>query len=119
MSGMVAVMMQAMPFRGHVAPLAEVARAFVAAGHDVRAYTGSAHADAFERAGAQVVPWRAAPDFDEHDLAATFPRLVGRKGPAQMLRRAANCLRSVSGCVRGEGPSDAHAMRRCAVSSRW
>lgn len=83
---MVAVMIQAMPFRGHVAPLAEVARAFTAAGHDVRAYTGSAHADAFEQAGAEVVPWRAAPDFDEQDLAATFPRLVGRKGPAQMLR---------------------------------
>ncbi|TYL50783.1 glycosyltransferase [Agromyces mariniharenae] len=83
---MVAVMIQAMPFHGHVAPLAEVARAFISAGHDVRAYTGSAHADAFQRVGAEVVRWRAAPDFDEHDVAATFPRLVGRKGPAQMLR---------------------------------
>lgn len=83
---MASVMIQAMPFRGHVAPLAEVARAFVAAGHDVRAYTGTRHRGAFERAGAAVVPWRAAPDFDEHDLAATFPRLVGRKGPAQLLR---------------------------------
>jgi hypothetical protein len=31
------------------------------------------------------VPWRAAHDFDEHDLTATFPMLRGRKGPRQML----------------------------------
>jgi UDP:flavonoid glycosyltransferase YjiC (YdhE family) len=110
MSGMVAVMMQAMPFRGHVAPLAEVARAFTAAGHDVRAYTGSAHSDAFERAGAEVVPWRAAPDFDEHDLAATFPRLAGRKGAAQMLRNVEDVfVRTATGQV--EDLLAAHAER--------
>lgn len=30
-------------------------------------------------------PWRAAPDFDEQNLPATFPRLVGKKGFSQLL----------------------------------
>ena len=74
-----------MPFHGHVAPMAAVARAFVEAGHGVRVYTGSAHAERFTAVGAQVLTWTSAPDFDEHDLAATFPVLRGRKGPRQML----------------------------------
>jgi hypothetical protein len=35
-SGMADVMIAVMPFRGHVAPTAAVARAFVEAGHAVR-----------------------------------------------------------------------------------
>ncbi|WP_418606098.1 hypothetical protein [Georgenia sp. SUBG003] len=31
------------------------------------------------------VPWQAAPDLDERDLAATFPRMRGRKGFGQVL----------------------------------
>jgi UDP:flavonoid glycosyltransferase YjiC (YdhE family) len=79
------VMIAVMPFAGHVAPLAAVATAFVDAGHAVRVYTGRAHAPRFEALGAEVLPWSRAPDFDEHDLAATFPTLRGRKGPRQML----------------------------------
>lgn len=79
------VMMAVMPFAGHVAPLAAVAAAFVDAGHDVRVHTGAAHAERFAAIGADVVPWTRAPDFDEHDLAATFPTLRGRKGPRQAL----------------------------------
>ncbi|WP_056732036.1 glycosyltransferase [Agromyces sp. Soil535] len=82
---MAEVMIAVMPFHGHVAPMAAVARAFLDAGHGVRVYTGSAHAPRFEALGARVVPWRAAPDFDELDLSATFPALRGRKGPRQML----------------------------------
>lgn len=78
-------MIAVMPFAGHVAPLAAVAAAFIEAGHDVRVYTGSAHAERFAAIGADVVPWTRAPDFDEHDLAATFPTLRGRKGPRQAL----------------------------------
>lgn len=78
-------MMAVMPFAGHVAPLAAVAEAFVDAGHDVRVYTGAAYAERFAAVGADVVPWTRAPDFDEHDLAATFPTLRGRKGPRQAL----------------------------------
>lgn len=79
------VMVAVMPFAGHVAPLAAVAAAFVDAGHDVRVYTGAAHEEPFAASGAEVVPWTRAPDFDEHDLAATFPTLRGRKGPRQAL----------------------------------
>ncbi len=82
---MAEVMIAVMPFHGHVAPMAAVARAFVEAGHGVRVYTGAAHADRFSAVGAQALTWRSAPDFDEHDLAATFPMLRGRKGPRQML----------------------------------
>ena len=82
---MVEVMIAVMPFHGHVAPLTAVAEAFLAAGHGVRVYTGSAHADRFAAVGARVVTWRSAPDFDEHDLPATFPALRGKKGPRQML----------------------------------
>lgn len=78
-------MIAVMPFVGHVAPIAAVARAFLDDGHAVRVYTGSAHAPVFAALGAEIVPWRVAPDFDEHDLEPTFPELKGRKGPRQML----------------------------------
>lgn len=82
---MAEVMIAVMPFHGHVAPMAAVTEAFIEAGHAVRVYTGSAYASRFASLGARVVSWRTAPDFDEHDLAATFPMLHGRKGPRQML----------------------------------
>ncbi|MBN9630248.1 MAG: glycosyltransferase [Actinobacteria bacterium] len=85
MSDMAEVMLAVMPFSGHVAPMRAIARAFVAAGHRVRVYTGSAHADAFRADGAEPVLWVQAPDFDENDLPATFPRLRGRKGARQMM----------------------------------
>jgi len=75
----------AMPFTGHVAPLCAVAEALAARGHDVRFYTGSAFQSKVEGAGAALVPWRTAPDFDENDLPATFPRLLGRKGFSQLM----------------------------------
>ena len=77
-------MVTVMPFTGHVAPLCAVAAQLVRRGHDVRVYTGSAFRGRVEAAGAVLVPWRAAPDFDENDVAATFPRLVGKKGLAQL-----------------------------------
>lgn len=78
-------MVTAMPFSGHVAPLAAIAAALVARGHEVRFYSGSAFRGAIERTGALFVPWRSAPDFDEQDLPASFPRLVGKKGFGQLL----------------------------------
>ena len=78
-------MVTAMPFTGHVTPLRAVAAALVSRGHDVRVYTGGAFRDRVESTGASLVPWRAAPDFDENDLSATFPRLVGKKGIRQLL----------------------------------
>ncbi|MGX5771561.1 glycosyltransferase [Microbacterium trichothecenolyticum] len=77
-------LMTAMPFTGHVLPLCAVAQALVARGHDVRFYTGGAFRARVEASGAVHVPWREAPDFDENDLRATFPRLEGRKGLRQV-----------------------------------
>ncbi|WP_341994957.1 hypothetical protein MRBLWH7_002511 [Microbacterium sp. LWH7-1.2] len=74
----------AMPFTGHVTPLRAVAQALVARGHDVRFYTGAAFRRGVEASGAVLVPWSEAPDFDENDLRATFPRLEGRKGLRQV-----------------------------------
>ncbi|WP_460773322.1 glycosyltransferase [Microbacterium sp. GXF7504] len=77
--------LSAMPFTGHVNPFRAVATALIARGHDVRVYSGAAFRDAVESTGARLVPWHRAPDFDENDLAATFPRLQGRKGIRQLL----------------------------------
>lgn len=78
-------LLTAMPFSGHVAPVAAVAAHLVARGHGVRMYTGGAFRASVERTGARFVPWRAAPDFDEQDLPASFPRLAGEKGFRQLL----------------------------------
>ena len=40
---------------------------------------------ASSRPARRFVPWRAAPDFDENDMSATFPRLLGKKGIRQLL----------------------------------
>ncbi|MFD4959347.1 glycosyltransferase [Microbacterium sp. NPDC058389] len=85
-------LLTAMPFTGHVAPLAAVARVLVNRGHDVRFYTGSRFRAKVEAAGARLIPWQQAPDFDENDLAATFPRLVGKKGMQQMLVNVVDCF---------------------------
>lgn len=83
-------MITAMPFTGHVMPLLAVALALTERGHDVRFYTGAAFRNRVEASGARFVPWRAAPDFDENDLPATFPRLVGKKGFSQLLINVAD-----------------------------
>lgn len=81
-----------MPFTGHVAPMAAVARHLVERGHDVRFYTGSRFRAKVEATGARLVPWHEAPDFDENDLPATFPRLVGKKGIRQLLINVVDCF---------------------------
>ncbi|THG33050.1 glycosyltransferase [Naasia lichenicola] len=78
-------MIVAMPFAGHIAPFLPVIDELVARGHEVELYSGSAFREAVERHGAMSAAWTEAPDFDENDLAATFPRLQGRKGIAQLL----------------------------------
>jgi MGT family glycosyltransferase len=78
-------LISAMPFTGHIAPMRAVGAALVARGHDVRFYTGAAFREPVESSGARFVPWLAATDFDENDLSATFPRLVGKKGMRQLL----------------------------------
>jgi MGT family glycosyltransferase len=74
-----------MPFAGHVAPMRAIAAELVRRGHDVRAYTGTRYAEAFTSVGAEHLPWREAPDFDENDLEATFPDLGNRHGMRQLV----------------------------------
>ncbi len=85
-------LLTAMPFTGHVTPVAAVARQLVDRGHDVRFYTGTRFRALVETAGATFVPWQIAPDFDENDLPATFPRLVGKKGMRQLLINMVDCF---------------------------
>ena len=85
-------LLTAMPFTGHVAPLTAVARQLVERGHDVRFYTGSRFRARVEASGARPVPWREAPDFDEYDIEATFPRLVGKKGMRQLFVNVIDCF---------------------------
>jgi MGT family glycosyltransferase len=73
-----------MPFAGHVAPITGVVAELVTRGHEVAVYTGARYLDHFEALGAQGLPWSQAPDFDEHDLRATFPG-AGRPGPRGLL----------------------------------
>lgn len=82
---MASIMLTAMPFAGHARPIRAVAAELVRRGHDVRVYTGRSYVEQFEEVGARGVPWQVAPDFDERDYAATFPRMRERKGFRQVL----------------------------------
>jgi len=74
------ILVVCLPFAGHVGPLAAVAGELVARGHRVVAYTGVKHRNRFERVGARWTPWVQAQDFDDADLAATFPKVGNGKG---------------------------------------
>ena len=76
--------MAVVPLTGHVAPVTGLVAELVARGHDVRVYTGAGHLARFAELGARVVPWTAAQDFDEEDLAGSFPR-AGRSRTQRML----------------------------------
>lgn len=82
---MARIMMTVTPFAGHARPTWFVAAELARRGHDVRVHTGRSWAEAFEEIGARVVPWQAPPDFDERNLAATFPRMQDKKGFRQVL----------------------------------
>lgn len=82
---MASIMMTAMPFAGHARPIRAVAAELVRRGHDVRVYTGRSYTALFEQVGARGVPWQEAPDFDERNYAATFPRMRERRGFRQVL----------------------------------
>jgi UDP:flavonoid glycosyltransferase YjiC (YdhE family) len=82
---MASIMMTAMPFGGHARPIRAVAAELVRRGHDVRVCTGRSYTELFEQVGARGVPWQEAPDFDERDYTATFPRMRDRKGFRQVL----------------------------------
>jgi UDP:flavonoid glycosyltransferase YjiC (YdhE family) len=77
----VRVLVAAMPFAGHVPPMAAVAAELTRRGHEVVAYTGTKFGSRFADVGATWLPWEQAPDFEETDLAATFPQVTDGRGP--------------------------------------
>jgi MGT family glycosyltransferase len=79
------IVLSVMPFAGHVAPATGLVAELVARGHRVTVYTGSHYRSRFEALGARVHAWQAAPDFDEHNLPATFP---GTDKPGRLAVRA-------------------------------
>lgn len=82
---MASIMMTAMPFAGHARPIRAVAVELRRRGHDVRVYTGRSYTGMFDEVGVRAVPWQRAPDFDERDYTATFPRMKDKKGFRQVL----------------------------------
>ncbi len=72
--------MVSLPFAGHVGPMSAVAAELVRRGHDVVAYTGARYGGRFTAAGARWLPWTRATDWDDADLAATFPQVGDGKG---------------------------------------
>jgi MGT family glycosyltransferase len=68
------------PLVGHVNPGLPIARALVQRGHEVRWYTGRRFQAKVEATGAQFVPMRAAPDFDDTNLEQRFPGMSKQTG---------------------------------------
>ena len=77
---MARILVVSLPFAGHVGPTAAVAAELVRRGHEVVAHTGRKYGGRFTAAGATWVPWTRATDFDDADLAATFPQIGNGKG---------------------------------------
>ena len=78
------VLFATIPIGGHVQPLLGIARALCARGHEVRWYTGRKYAAAVEKAGAAHEPFVSAPDFDDHDMSATYAERARLRGLAQL-----------------------------------
>jgi UDP:flavonoid glycosyltransferase YjiC (YdhE family) len=77
---MAKILVASMPFAGHVGPMSAVAAELVRRGHEVVGYTGAKYRGRFTGAGASWLPWIKATDYDDADLAATFPEIGDGKG---------------------------------------
>jgi UDP:flavonoid glycosyltransferase YjiC (YdhE family) len=77
---MARILVTAMPFAGHVTPLAAVAGELVRRGHHVVAYGGAKYRDRFVEVGTDWLPWSRAPDYDDAHLADAFPALADVTG---------------------------------------
>src|SRR5215203_5199954 len=62
---MARILFTTMPMAGHLRPGLPIARALVAAGHDVAWYSGAKYRASVERTGARVYPMGEALDFDD------------------------------------------------------
>jgi MGT family glycosyltransferase len=72
------ILIASLPFAGHVGAMAAVSGELVRRGHDVVVHTGAKYRHKFE--GAEWLPWKHAPDFDDALLAQTFPSVGNGKG---------------------------------------
>src|SRR3954469_1661445 len=110
-----------MPFAGHVQPMAAVAGELARRGHEVIAYTGAKYGSRFADAGATWLPWERAPDFEESDLAATFPRVTDGRGPRAVTANLEHVfLRTGMGQARdllAAGPFDLLVSDQLAIGS--
>lgn len=72
------ILVASLPFAGHMGAMAAVSAELVRRGHDVVVHTGAKYRHKFE--GAEWLPWKHAPDFDDAQLARTFPSVGDGKG---------------------------------------
>jgi UDP:flavonoid glycosyltransferase YjiC (YdhE family) len=79
------VIILSVPFYGELSPMLEIARALVRAGRDVTVVTGSRFEHHVLETGAGFVALAGDADFDDRDLAATFPAAsTVQPGPEQL-----------------------------------
>lgn len=67
------VIILSIPFYGELSPMLEIGRALVGADHEVTVVTGSRFEHHVQEIGAAFVPLAGVADFDDRNLAATFP----------------------------------------------
>jgi UDP:flavonoid glycosyltransferase YjiC (YdhE family) len=121
------ILVTCMPFAGHVGPTAGLAAELIAHGHEVVAYTGAKYVPRFAGLGAQVWPWVRAKDFDDADLAATFPDVGNGKGMRSgranveqvLLGTAAGQAADIRGAVEDSGPIDLIVADQLALGSAF
>lgn len=77
---MSSILIASVPVHGHVTPLLQVARDFVARGTRVRFLTGSRFADRVTATGATHLPLPADADVDDRTLTDQFPERAGLRG---------------------------------------
>lgn len=68
------------PLAGHINPLTSLARALLAAGHEVLWYTGPSFEAKISALGATFLPYQQAVEFDVKDIQARFPEHAQYKG---------------------------------------
>jgi MGT family glycosyltransferase len=93
------ILVASLPFAGHVGALGAITDELVRRGHEVVAYTGAKYQHRFTAAGASWLPWTEATDFDDADLAATFPKIGDGKG---LRGGQANAEYIIFGTARGQ-----------------
>ena len=72
------------PITGHVVPAVPIIRTLVERGHDVRWYAGQKFRNRVEAAGAELVAYEKAYDYDDADYDAAFPGRSQLKGLDQL-----------------------------------